>query len=103
MSKYIPYLIIMAGVTYAIRMLPITLCQKELKNPFIKSFLFYMPYAVLGSMTFPAVFMATGNVVSSTVGCLFAFYFAWKEKSLITVAIVACVGAYITSLFLTLL
>lgn len=96
MNKYIPYLLIMAGVTYLIRMLPITLCQKELKNPFIKSFLFYMPYAVLGSMTFPAVFMATGNIVSSSVGCIFGLYFAWKEKSLLTVAIWACVGAYIT-------
>lgn len=80
MNKYFVYMVIMATVTYLIRMLPITLFQKQIHNLYVKSFLFYVPYAVLGSMTFPAIFSATGNVISSCVGCIAGLYFAWKEK-----------------------
>ena len=58
MTQYLPYMLIMALVTYLIRMIPLTFFQKEIKSQFIKSFLFYVPYAVLGAMTFPAIFTA---------------------------------------------
>ncbi|NBK96681.1 MAG: AzlD domain-containing protein [Erysipelotrichia bacterium] len=102
MNKYLLYMLIMAGVTYLIRMLPITLFQKEIKSIYVKSFLFYVPYAVLGAMTFPAIFTATGNVTSSVIGCMVAFYFAYREKSLLQVAIWACVSAYLVNLLLCL-
>ena len=54
-SAYLPYLIVMAGVTYLVRMLPLTVFRKEIKSVFVKSFLHYVPYAVLGAMTFPDV------------------------------------------------
>lgn len=97
MNKYIIYIVIMAGVTYLIRALPITLFQKEIKNIYIKSFLFYVPYAVLGAMTFPAIFTATGSVIPSISGCIVALYFAYKEKSLIQVALWACVAAFLVN------
>lgn len=50
------YIAVMAGVTYLVRMLPLTLFRKKLNNRFLRSFLFYVPYAVLTVMTVPAVF-----------------------------------------------
>ena len=68
MNNYLPYMVVMALVTYLIRMVPLTFFQKEIKSPFIKSFLFYVPYAVLGAMTFPAIFTSGGSVLASTAG-----------------------------------
>ncbi len=98
MNSYFIYIAIMAMVTYLIRMLPITLFQKEIKRVYIKSFLYYVPFAVLGAMTFPAIFYATGNVYSSIVGCVVAFVLAYKEKSLISVAAFACLSSYIITI-----
>lgn len=100
MNNYLIYMMIMAGVTYGIRMLPITLIQKEIKSTYIKSFLYYMPYAVLGAMSFPAAFYATGNVLTSSIGCLVALFFAYKEKSMIQVALWACFSAYLADVIL---
>lgn len=102
MNAYIPYIIIMAGVTYLIRMLPLTCFQKEIKNTFIQSFLYYVPYAVLGAMTFPAVFTSAGNIISSSAATLVACVLAYKEKSLLIVAGSACMCAYLTNLLLLL-
>lgn len=100
MQKYLIYILIMALVTYLIRMLPITLFQKEITNKYFRSFLYYVPYAVLGSMTFPAIFTATSNIASSLFGTIMALILAYKEKSLITVAVFACIAAYIIELFI---
>jgi len=83
------YLFIMAGVTYLIRVLPFVIFKGKITNTFIKSFLYYVPYAVLGAMTFPAILFSTGNYISSIAGLIVAF----KEKSLLIVAIFACVTA----------
>ena len=61
-SVFLPYLAVTAGVTYLIRMLPMTVFRKEIKSRFVRSFLAYIPYAVLGAMTFPDVFYSTGDV-----------------------------------------
>lgn len=96
--NYLPYIIIMAVVTYLIRMIPLTFFQKEIKNTFLKSFLFYVPYAVLGAMTFPAIFTSGGDVIPSTIGCIVALLFAYKGKGLLSVAVAACVSVYLISL-----
>ena len=62
------YILVMAGVTYLIRLLPLTIFRKEIRNRFVRSFLYYMPYVTLAVMTFPAILSATGNVISSTIG-----------------------------------
>ena len=81
------YLLVMAGVTYLVRMLPLVLVKEKIKNRFILSFLHYMPYAVLTAMTVPAIFHATGSVWSAIAGFAVGVLLAYFEKSLVTVAI----------------
>lgn len=92
------YLFIMAGVTYLIRALPFVIFRGKIKNTFIKSFLYYVPYAVLGAMTFPAILFSTGNYVASAAGLIVACILAFKEKSLLIVAIFACITALAVNL-----
>ena len=89
------YILVMAGVTYLIRMLPMALSRKEITSPFIKSFLYYVPYACLAAMTFPAILTATSSVISATVGFAVALLAAYREKSLLTVAMFACAAVFI--------
>ena len=90
------YLLTMAGITYLIRMLPLVLVKKKIKNRFVLSFLYYVPYAVLSVMTIPAIFYATENPISAAVGFVVALIFAYMEKSLLTVAAVGCGAVFIT-------
>lgn len=92
------YLFIMAGVTYLIRVLPFVIFKGKITNKFIKSFLFYVPYAVLGAMSFPAILFSTGNYIASAAGFVVACILAFKEKSLLTVAIFACLTALVINL-----
>ena len=87
------YLLVMAGVTYLIRMLPFTLFRREITSPFFKSFLYYVPYAVLAAMTIPAIFYSTGSVMTAAVGALVAFVLAWFNQPLIVVALSASAAA----------
>ena len=87
---FLPYLAVTAGVTYLIRMLPLTVFRKEIKNRFIRSFLAYIPYAVLGAMTFPDVIFCTGDVRTAVCGTAVAVALAWRGRSLLTVAVAAC-------------
>lgn len=102
MSSYIPYVIVMAVVTYLIRMIPLTFFQKDIHNRFIQSFLFYVPYAVLGAMSFPAIFTSAGThdyqIVASCIGCAISLLLAYRGKSLLVVALVACASVYIVTL-----
>ena len=75
------YLAVMAGTTYLIRMIPLQLLRKKMKNRFVLSFLYYVPYAVLSAMIVPAVFYETGSVISATVGFLVAAAVAFFGKS----------------------
>lgn len=85
---------IMAGVTYLVRMLPFVLTRKKISNIFVKSFFAYIPYAVLGAMTFPAILSSTGSLSSSVAGLVAALLLAFFEKGLLTVALCGC-GAVI--------
>ena len=62
------YILVMAAVTYLIRMLPLALAKNEIRSPFIKSFLYYVPYACLAAMTFPAILKATDSIISGAAG-----------------------------------
>lgn len=87
---FLPYLIVMAGVTYLIRVIPFVLINKKIENRFINSFLYYIPYAVLSAMTFPAILYATGSMISAIAGLPTAIFIAYKGKGLLIVAIGAC-------------
>lgn len=94
------YIFVMAAVTYAIRALPLTLIRKEIKSPFIRSFLFYMPYVTLSVMTFPAILTATASPISGAVGLATAILFAWRGGSLFQVAAAACGMVFLAEFFL---
>ena len=94
------YILVMAGVTYLIRMLPLALSRREITSPFIKSFLYYVPYACLAAMTFPAILSSTSVTVSAAVGFGVALIAAYKEKSLLTVALLACAAVFIVERFI---
>ncbi len=79
-------LIVMAGVTYLVRMLPLVFVKQEIKSRFIKSFLYYVPYTVLAVMTVPAIFTSTGNLWSAIAGTAVAVVLAFFGKKLLTVA-----------------
>lgn len=95
MNRIYLYILVMAGVTYLIRMLPLALAKKEIASPFVKSFLFYVPYACLAAMTFPAILTATSSVISAAAGFAAALAAAYREKSLITVALMACAAVFV--------
>ena len=91
-SRYFAYIAVMAGVTYLIRMLPLTVFRREIRSVFIKSFLQYVPYAVLAAMTLPAVLESTGDIRTAAVGLAVAVVMAWRGHGLLSVAIGACCG-----------
>ena len=86
------YILVMAAVTYLIRMLPLTVFRREIKSVFIKSFLHYVPYAVLAAMTIPGILSSTGDIRTALAGLAVAVVMAWRGCSLLTVAIGACVA-----------
>ena len=94
------YIAVMAGVTYLIRMIPFTAFRKQIKSRFIKSILYYLPYAVLAAMTVPAIFYSTGNIKSAVVGTVIAVVIAFFEKPLIIVALAAAASGLIADLII---
>ena len=100
--KFLPDLLVMAGVTYLVRVVPFILINKKIENRFINSFLYYIPYTVLAAMTFPAILYATGNIVSAVAGLLVAIVISFRGRSLIIVAVGACAAVFITEAILTL-
>jgi len=93
---YILVVATMALFTYLPRVLPITLFRKTITSQFIKDILYYVPYAVLGALTFPGVFMATGNTIQSCIATVVALFFAYQKKGLVTVAVAAIIAAYVS-------
>lgn len=97
------YIFVMAGVTYLIRMLPLTLIQKKITNVYLKSFLYYIPYACLAAMTFPAILYATESVISAMAGFIAAILLALRKKSLVTVALFSCTVVFVTERLLEMI
>ena len=99
MNIYI-YILTMALVTYLIRMLPLTLFRKKIKNKFVLSFLYYVPYTCLTAMSVPAIFTATSSYISAGAGFLTAVILGFCKKNLITVAAWSCVVVFIAELII---
>lgn len=98
--NFLVFLVVTAGTTYLVRMLPLVLMRGRIKNRFLLSFLHYIPYAVLSVMTVPAIFTATGDVRTAAAGFAVAMILAWREKSLLTVAAAACAAVLAAELML---
>ncbi|MDR1627657.1 MAG: AzlD domain-containing protein [Oscillospiraceae bacterium] len=86
----------MAAVMFGLRVLPLIFCKKPIKNRFIQSFLFYIPYAVLTSMAIPEAFFCTASIPSAIAGIVIACVLAYFEKDLLMVCLSATVAVFIT-------
>ena len=100
--QLIAYIGVMAGVTYLVRMLPFVIFRKKIKSKFVKDFLYYVPYAVLGAMTIPSVLYSTGSIVSAVAGLIAAVILAFRGKGLLPVAAAACAAAFAVEMVLKL-
>lgn len=94
------YLAIMACVTYAIRVLPLTLIRKQIKNRFLRSFLYYVPYVTLAVMTFPAIVNATQSPIAGAAALVIGVIAAWMGAGLFPVSVLCCAVVFILELFL---
>lgn len=90
--------LVMALVTYIPRVFPLVVFRRQIENIYIRSFLFYVPYAVLAALTFPSIFWSTGSVITAAAGTLTAILLAYFEKSLVVVAVAAIVVVYVSQL-----
>ena len=97
--KFLLLLFAMAGVTYLIRALPLLFIKRQIRSPFVRSFLYYVPYSVLTVMTFPAVFYSTGHTISAVIGTLTALVLAYFKKPLLPVALAACAAVFVSEVF----
>lgn len=102
-AQIIVYIAVMAVITYLIRMVPLVAVRKKLENRFLRSFLFYIPYAVLTAMTIPDIFSSTSNYVSAIVGLLVALILAYFGRGLVLVAVSACAAVFITEQIMLLI
>ena len=97
MSIYV-YIFAMALTTYLLRALPLTLFRKPIRSVWVRSFLYYIPYACLTAMTIPGIFSSTATLVSATAGFIVAVFLALRGRGLVTVAVAACIAVYLTEL-----
>ena len=94
------YILIMAAVSYTIRVLPVTLIKKQIENQFIQSFLYYVPYVTLAVMTFPAIIDATQSLYSGLAAFAVGVVAAWRGYDLFKVAVACCSTVFILELFI---
>lgn len=94
------YIFVMAAVTYLIRMVPFTFFRKKIKSRFFRSFLYYIPFAVLSAMTIPAIFYSTGSIATAVAGTAAAVLLAYFGLPLIAVALAAAAAAFIAGFFI---
>jgi len=90
----------MSVVTLAIRLLPLTLIRREIKNKYLRSFLYYVPYVTLAVMTFPAILHATQSPISGGLALAVGIIAAWIGASLFQVSILCCIAVFVSELFL---
>lgn len=98
MNNYL-YIAVMAAVSYAIRVLPLTLIRKPIRNRFLQSFLYYIPYVTLAVMTFPAIIHATQTPISGAVALVVGAAAAWLGAGLFPVSVLCCALVFVIELF----
>lgn len=100
MRKAYLYILVMAAVSFVIRVFPLTVIRKKITNRFLRSFLRYVPYATLAAMTFPAIIDATGSPLAGAGALVIGVVSAWLGADLPVVAVVCCVTVFLLQLFL---
>lgn len=94
------YILVMAVTVFAIRVLPLTILRKPIKNRFIRSFLYYVPYVTLSVMTFPAIIDATSNPMAGLVSLIIGIIAAYKDLGLFKVTVICCLVVLILESFI---
>lgn len=94
------YIAVMFAVSYAIRILPLTLIRKPIENQFIQSFLYYVPYVTLAVMTFPAIVNATQSPIAGAAALVVGIIAAWMGARLFPVSVLCCAVVLVLELFL---
>ena len=98
MNNYL-YIAVMAAVSYMIRVLPLTLIRKPIRNRFLQSFLYYVPYVTRAVMTFPAIIHATQTPISGAVALVVGAAAAWLGAGLFPVSVLCCALVFVIELF----
>lgn len=99
-TDFLPYLLVMAGVTYLVRMLPLVLVKGKFENKTVRSFLYYIPYAVLGVMTLPGALYSTSSMLSAAIGLAAAVITAYFGRGLLTVAAASVLAVLLTEIII---
>ena len=94
------YILVLTLVTYLIRLLPLTLIRREIKNTFLRSFLYYVPYVTLAVMTFPAILNATESPIAGAAALIAGILLAWFGAGLFQVSVLCCIAVFILELIL---
>ncbi len=94
------YILIMGGVSYLIRVLPVTIFRKPIKNRFVQSFLYYVPYVTLAVMTFPAIVHATRSPIAGAAALIAGLLASWLGAGLFPVSVICCVVVFIIEHFM---
>ena len=94
------YIAVMFAVSYAIRILPLTLIRKPIENQFIQSFLYYVPYVTLAVMTFPAIVNATQSPIAGAAALVVGIIAAWMGAGLFPVSVLCCAVVLVLEFFL---
>lgn len=95
MNNIWSYIFVTGLVTYCIRVLPMTLIRKPITNPYIRSFLYYVPYVTLSVMTFPAIVQATSHPIAGLIAFAVGIFLAWKDAGLFRVSVACCVIVFL--------
>ena len=93
------YILVITVVTYLIRVLPLTLIRREIRNRFLRSFLYYVPYVTLAVMTFPAIIEATQTPISGAIALAAGIIAAWCGAGLFPVSVICCALVFVIELF----
>ncbi len=101
--EFLLYLAVMAGITYLLRLVPLLFFSKKIKNRFIRSVLYYIPYTVLTVMTIPAIFYSAPHMITTVIATAVAIILAFCRRSLITVAAGAAASVFVIELIFTLI
>lgn len=102
-NPFFLYLLVSAGITYLIRMIPLVLIKRRITNRTILSFLHYIPFTVLAVMTVPAIFTSTSSVLSAICGFVVAVVLSLASRSLLTVAAFSSLAVFVAEWLMKIL
>lgn len=94
------YIFVMTITVFLIRVLPLTIIRKPIKNKLIRDFLYYVPYVTLSVMTFPAIIDATNSPVSGAIALIVGIFAAYKDLGLFKVTVLSCITVFLLELFI---